>query len=114
VILKLYGDPSLPETFLFTPDEYSIALSDVPAFERVVTSLFLSNTLFFAGASPGGIEDFLSGLRVRLSSSNRTHFALVPWQADLKIHEERFLSRVRDPTDRIQAEGGVPRSCRIP
>jgi AAA domain, putative AbiEii toxin, Type IV TA system/SIR2-like domain len=92
-ILKLFGDPHRPETFLFTPDEYSQALEENPGASRALTSLVMSNVILFAGTSLDGIETFLSGLRVKSSAPTRVHFALVPWQSDLKIQEERFLNR---------------------
>ncbi|HEV2800890.1 MAG TPA: AAA family ATPase [Pyrinomonadaceae bacterium] len=89
-LMKLYGDPAQPESFIFTPAEYQKNIFENEAFGRFVTFLFMSKTFFFAGASLAGIEDFLSGLRLRGAASRR-HFALVPAQPDIDLQAERFL-----------------------
>lgn len=88
-LMKLYGDPGQPEGFIFTPAEYQKNIFENEAFGRFVTFLFMSKTFFFAGASLAGIEDFLSGLRLRGAASRR-HYALVPAQPDIDIQIERF------------------------
>jgi len=90
-LLQLYGDPNQPESFIFTPAEYLKNIFENEAFGKFVAFLFQAKTFFFAGASLAGIEDFLSGLRLR-ATPNRRHFALVPWQSDIDIQSERFES----------------------
>jgi len=91
-LLQLYGDPSQPESFIFTPAEYLKNIFENEAFGKFIAFLFQAKTFFFAGASLAGIEDFLSGLRLR-AAPNRRHFALVPWQSDIDIQSERFESQ---------------------
>jgi energy-coupling factor transporter ATP-binding protein EcfA2 len=90
-LLQLYGDPNQPESFIFTPAEYLKNIFETEAFGKFIAFLFQAKTFFFAGTSLAGIEDFLSGLRLR-AAPNRRHFALVPWQSDIDIQSERFES----------------------
>lgn len=93
VIVKLYGDVTRPETFLFTADDYADALAANPTFERAVSSLFLSSVMLFLGVSLGGIDDFFGGLRSRNVTRTRPHYALVPWPEDLDVQRERYRGR---------------------
>lgn len=91
-LLKLYGDPSKPEEFLFTPEEYRKATYENESFAKCVNSIYLSNTIIFAGASLKGIDYFLAGLRIRPDESRR-HFAIVPKEPGMEIEAERFQTK---------------------
>jgi len=88
-LLRLYGDPSKPNEFLFTPEEYRRATYENESFSKFVNSIYVSNTIIFAGASLQGIEYFLQGLRIH-RDEDRTHFALVPKAEGMEIQAERF------------------------
>ena len=90
-LLKINGDPSRPEAFAFTAEDYRRSIYEREPFSKFLGSVVSANTLLFAGASLATIEDFFSGLRV--SQHARKHFALVPYQANLDFESERFLSR---------------------
>jgi energy-coupling factor transporter ATP-binding protein EcfA2 len=91
-IVKLYGDPNQPETFRFTSKEYSEDVSENDTYSKFLTSLFLSKTVFFAGTSLRGIDDFLSGLKLP-ERPTRLHYALVPRESDWALQEELFLGK---------------------
>ncbi len=90
-LLKIDGDASRPEAFLFTAKDYRRAIYEREAFSKFLGSIISSNTLFFAGTNLATIEEFFSGLR--LSQNTRRHFALVPNLPTLNFESERFLQR---------------------
>jgi predicted ATPase len=92
VVLKLYGDLSHPASVSFSADEYRRSIEDNPEFFKFVSSIYSSNTILFIGVSLAGIEDFVGALRLR-GNPNRLHHALVPWQRDIAVQQERFLGR---------------------
>jgi energy-coupling factor transporter ATP-binding protein EcfA2 len=91
-LLKLYGDPRKLEEFLFTPEEYRKATYENESFAKCVHSIYLSNTIIFAGASLEGIHYFLAGLRIH-PDGGRRHFAIVPKQLGMEIEAERFRTK---------------------
>lgn len=91
-VVKLYGDPNWPETFRFTPDEYVYDLFENKTYSKFLTSQFLSRSVFFVGTSLKGLEDFLSGLKLR-DTPTKPHFALVPLQSDWALQEELFRAK---------------------
>ena len=91
-IIKLYGDPNQPETFRFTSKEYSEDVNENDTYLKFLTSLFLSKTVLFVGASLRGIDEFLSGLNLPENHS-RVHYALVPRESDWALQEELFLGK---------------------
>ena len=93
VIVKLYGDLDQPETFVLTPGDYAAALGGNQSFERIVTSLLLSNSVLFLGVSAATIDDFFVGLRMHPETRTRPHYALLPWQSDFEVEEERLRGR---------------------
>jgi hypothetical protein len=92
MILKLYGELANPKSVSFSAEEYRRSIEDNPDFFKFISSIYSSNTILFLGVSLAGIEDFVSALRLR-DSSGRVHHALVPWQPDIEVEQERFLSR---------------------
>jgi len=92
VILKLYGDLSSPVSVSFSAEEYRRSIDDNTDFFKFVSSCYASDTILFLGVSLVGIENFLSALRLR-GNSSLVHHALVPWQPDIAVQQERFLSR---------------------
>ena len=77
---------------MFTVDEYQRAVYGNDDFRKLVGSLLDSKTFLFLGCSLAWIEDFATGF---LASDLETedegkHFAVVPWQPDIGLQQERF------------------------
>jgi tetratricopeptide (TPR) repeat protein len=92
MILKLYGDLSNPKSVSFSAEEYRRSIEDNPDFFKFISTIYASNTILFIGLSLAGIEDFVSALRLR-GDPGRLHHALIPWQPDIEVEQERFQSR---------------------
>jgi predicted ATPase len=91
-IVRLYGNLSRAEAFVFTVDEYIRAIGENPELAKFLSSVFASRTFFFVGVSLESIELFLSTLALSAPSARR-QFALVAWQRDIELQKERFLNR---------------------
>lgn len=98
-MLKLFGDPSESHSFVFTYEQYRHVASDNEDFKKLIRSLLGSKTFLFAGSSLSWIEDFAAGFRPQQdgdagqTSPAVSHFALVPWQSDIELQQERFARK---------------------
>jgi hypothetical protein len=91
-LVHLYGSLSDPDSILFTQSEYRRALEDDPLLTRFLTSLALTRTHFFLGASLTLLEDYFSNLALR-DVPARAHFALVPEREGIEIDRDRLLRK---------------------
>lgn len=94
-LLKLNGDPSRPETFRLTEEDYRNFLADTPTFAKLLGTLATSRCLLFLGLSLYNVDTFFSNLRIRVSPSTsaKPHFALVPFERDWEIQRQRMLEK---------------------
>jgi energy-coupling factor transporter ATP-binding protein EcfA2 len=86
-------------TLVFTPEEFRNRIAINDSFSKFVDDCYTNRTLFFVGTSPESIEQFLSGLNVRVPTRGQVvrHFALVPRldnaASDFSFREELFRSK---------------------
>lgn len=92
-ILKLKGTLERPDTVLLAPAEYRDAIKDSRAFSQFMSSLFVSRTILFLGASLDDISIYFEDIEFR--ESGRRHYALVAvsgsaWEAQAEQLERRY------------------------
>jgi len=92
VVVRLYGDLTSHESFLFVPDELQAALFHNPTFAKLLITELSSKTWLFVGASIDGIAGLLSAVPER-QLGGRTHYALVPFRRDWELQEDRLRAR---------------------
>jgi GTPase SAR1 family protein len=107
LVLKLSGLLSEPKSVSFSAEEFRRAVDDNPNFFKFVSSVFSTSTILFLGVSLAGIEQFVTALRLR-SNPDRAHFALVPWQPDTEVQQERFQSKYGIRLLPFRASPGFP------
>lgn len=74
---------------LVGPDDYRSELQNNRDYARFVASVLTTRSVLFLGTSLRGVEQFLVSSEVR-SEGRRQHWALVPWQHDLELQQERL------------------------
>lgn len=89
--LRLWGSLERPDSVLFTPSEYRTAVGGNQDYAKYVTSLALSQTHFFVGATLETIEMYLAGTSALPKS--RTHYALVSEEPSIELSREVFRER---------------------
>jgi WD40 repeat protein/predicted ATP-binding protein involved in virulence len=94
-ILKLYGTVERPETIMLSPAQYESNVSENILFSQFMETLFVSNTLFFIGASLEGIEVYLNALKISSGHLIRRHYAFVSvagsaWRVKADILKRRY------------------------
>jgi len=92
-LIKLNGDPRLPDTFAFTPAQYKRLLRRNDHFQRFLAHLYSSRTLFFLGARLSSIETFVSELPGWEEYPRKSHFALVEDRPDVAVQSERLRAQ---------------------
>jgi hypothetical protein len=90
-VLKLHGDLRSEEV-LFVADDFKRSLRERPVLARSLSGLLETRTLLFLGASVRAIDQFFDAVDP-WSRPQREHFALVPWQEDLVLHQERLAKK---------------------
>jgi energy-coupling factor transporter ATP-binding protein EcfA2 len=90
-IVRLWGSLKHPERMLLTPTDYHYAFMGNPAYVKYLSSLTLSQSHLFVGASLETIEEYL-GATPR-DASARTHYAFVHETADIDVQREVFRAR---------------------
>jgi len=71
-------------------DDYRSELYDNRDYARFVASLLTTRSLLFLGTGLRGVEQFLVSSEVR-TGGERLHWALVPWQPDFDLEQERLM-----------------------
>ena len=91
-LVNVNGQLDRPDTFIFTPEDYRSKVATNDWFSKFVNDCFANWTLLFVGTSYESIEEFVSGLNVRIASDGKglTHFALMPRGPDFEIRKELF------------------------
>ena len=92
-LLNVDGDLDRPDTVVFSTEQYRKALTDNDWCSKFLSGCLAAKTVFFVGASPESIENFLSGLRLGPRRDDQPHkyFALVGIDDNFDAHSERFL-----------------------
>jgi predicted ATPase len=95
------------DQLLFTADDYRRVMHDNKPCSRFVASLFTTTTLLFLSADLEEIEQFVvsSGF---LSRPERTHYAVVPREADTELQQERMARRYNIQLLSYEATAGFP------
>lgn len=93
LILKLKGTLERPDTVLLAPTQYRDAVRDSRAFAQFMSSLFVSRTILFLGASLEDIALYFEGIEFR--ESGRQHYALVgvsgsAWEVQAEQLQRRY------------------------
>jgi formylglycine-generating enzyme required for sulfatase activity len=91
-ILKLHGDIDRIETIVLGRGDYRQAMFANPAYRDFLTSLFLSKTVFFVGASltDPDLMLFLDEMRTAFKGYGRFHYALMPEEGAGKVQRKRL------------------------
>jgi energy-coupling factor transporter ATP-binding protein EcfA2 len=93
VILKLHGTLDSDRGFFFNTDDFRRALYQNTSAAATMTSLFLSDTIFFVGADTDTIAAFAEALPTSVSRKPKSHFALVPWTPGFALSAERLRAK---------------------
>lgn len=89
-VLKLRGDLAEPSTVFLTGLELGRALDETPNLRSVLSALFASRLVLFAGMGADTLSTALATAGIR-SASGRRHFALVQDGPGFDISADRFL-----------------------
>lgn len=87
-VLEAYGGIERGH-ILVGGDDYRSELYDNRDYARFVASVLTTRSVLFLGTSLRGVEQFLVSSEVR-SAGDRPHWALVPWQPDFELQQERL------------------------
>ena len=92
-IARLNGDLYVPESFVFSSEEYRRTLYDRPTYAKFVASQVLTRPLFFVGMALSGIEDFFDAFRFPVRSSVGNSYAILPFSTLWEAQQERFRAK---------------------
>lgn len=87
-VLEAYGGMERGH-ILVGVDDYRFELHNHRDYARFVASVLTTGSVLFLGTSLRGVEQFLVSSEVR-SEGDRPHWALVPWQQDFELQQERL------------------------
>ena len=96
-LLKLRGTLDRPETVMLAPTQYQDVLASNRSLGQFMSSLFVSRTLFFLGASLDEILTYCGG--IKFAEAARQHYAIVPvsgsaWEAKAEQLRQRYKIQV--------------------
>ena len=96
-LLKLRGTLDRPETVMLAPTQYQDALVSNRSLAQFMSSLFVSRTIFFLGASLDEILTYCGG--IKFGEAARQHYAIVPvsgsaWEAKAEQLQQRYNIKV--------------------
>jgi len=124
-LLKLRGALDRPETVMLAPTQYQDALASNRMLAQFMSSLFVSQTILFLGASPDEILTYCEG--IMFAEAARQHYAIIlvsgsAWEAKVEQLRQRYniqvllyqsreagreLALVRALARRVQAKAGT-------
>ena len=96
-LLKLRGTLDRPETVMLAPTQYQDTLASNRMLAQFMSSLFVSQTIFFLGASLDEILTYCEG--IMFAEAARQHYAIVPvsgsaWEVKVEQLRQRYNIQV--------------------
>jgi hypothetical protein len=92
-IARLSGDLYVPESFVFSVDEYRRTLYERPTYAKFVASQAIGRPILFVGTSLAGIEDFFDAFRFPVRPNVTKSYAIVPIGALWEAQQVRFRAK---------------------
>jgi hypothetical protein len=105
-LVKTWGDPTEPGSFIFSQEEYLKLLREHSTFSKFISSLIASKTVLFVGASEAEVVAFFENFQPP-RNEQRKHFALIAEDVT-KLRKDLLWSKHGVELLPFQATPGYP------